>query len=169
MSSSRYTSAPVSRSNTFGARFVGFQMNESCSRSRRNVEIPAGISKRVRRVESRLHGFPCFPHPVISNGLNLRHAVNHRSGRLVSISRVCSCDWPPGAEQHIECDSAHSHPKPVRCILLTAAPLGARKSMPSKNPSSVRNFSRHPTPAHPHVYQNVTEIPFFCCFARDQK
>jgi hypothetical protein len=39
-------------------------------RSRRrgggNVVIPKGFPKSVGRVGSRLHGFPCFPHSVIS-------------------------------------------------------------------------------------------------------
>ena len=40
-----------------------------CSRrGRGNVGIPKGFPKSVGRVGSRLHGFPCFPHSVISMG-----------------------------------------------------------------------------------------------------
>src|SRR5271163_5252695 len=35
-------------------------------RGRGNVGIPQGFPKSVGRVESRVHGFPCFPYSVIS-------------------------------------------------------------------------------------------------------
>ena len=35
-------------------------------RGRGNVGIPQGFPRSVGRVESRLHGFPCFPYSVIS-------------------------------------------------------------------------------------------------------
>jgi hypothetical protein len=42
--------------------------SESLSRrrGRGNVVIPKGFPKSVGRVGSRLYGFPCFPHSVIS-------------------------------------------------------------------------------------------------------
>jgi len=47
------------------------------------VGIPKGFPKRVGRVESRLYGFPPFPHPVISMACFCRGACHlwHRSYR----------------------------------------------------------------------------------------
>jgi hypothetical protein len=50
----------------FSAGFAGPDTYSSRRRSCGNVVIPKGFPRGVGRVESRLFGFPCFPHPVIS-------------------------------------------------------------------------------------------------------
>jgi hypothetical protein len=47
-------------------RVEGHKKHISSRRGRGNVGIPKGFPKSVGRVGTRLHGFPCFPHSVIS-------------------------------------------------------------------------------------------------------
>ena len=49
--------------------------------------IPKGFPKSVGRVGSRLHGFPCFPHSVISMACFSRGKC--RINRCAPISAVC--------------------------------------------------------------------------------
>jgi hypothetical protein len=44
----------------------GMRRHISSRRGRGNVGIPKGFPKSVGRVESRFHGFPCFPYSVMS-------------------------------------------------------------------------------------------------------
>ncbi len=53
--------------------------------------IPKGFPKSVGRVGSRLHGFPCFPHSVISMALFLR---SPNSVAAVAPLRTGSCCHP---------------------------------------------------------------------------
>src|SRR5271163_4028623 len=61
-------------------RWLWFELRDtprqiSSRRGRGNVGIPQGFPKSVGRVESRVHGFPCFPYSVISMACFLRGAA----------------------------------------------------------------------------------------------
>jgi hypothetical protein len=89
-------------------RVDGHGKRISSRRGRGNVGIPKGFPKSVGRVESRLHGFPCFPYSVISMACFSRgryeikrHAANRcnvphsprNARRCSSLVNECIGDW----------------------------------------------------------------------------
>ena len=81
-------------------RSKGLEFGLSCScilkyassRGRGNVVIPKGFPRSVGRVESRLLGFPCFPHSVISNGLLWKRVSQNHNHREGHADRTASSD-----------------------------------------------------------------------------